>query len=91
MIRWMLQGSVGGLCSFCRCKYNRDIHFDDKLYFSLCTFICSIIGQIIPVVCMRASVCKTLSGNGPFVMSRCTTAHPRENNPASVALWGCSS
>lgn len=42
-------GSVGGLCSYCRCKNNSDIHFDGKLYFSLSTFIGSIIGKIVSV------------------------------------------
>lgn len=47
--------------------------FDCKLYFSLCTFIDSIIGQIVPVVYIY------------------TTAHPRQNNPSTVAFRGCFS
>lgn len=31
-IKWMLQVSVGGLGSFCRCKYNSSVNVDHKLY-----------------------------------------------------------
>lgn len=31
-IKWMLQVSVGGLGSFCRCKYNSNVNVDHKLY-----------------------------------------------------------
>lgn len=31
-MKWMLQVSVGGLGSFCRCKYDSNVNVDHKLY-----------------------------------------------------------
>lgn len=71
-----------------RSQYNRDIHFDYKLYFSLCTFTGSIIGQIVPVVCMCANVCKTSFCK--WALCDVTLRHwpSWRDIPSPVALWG---